>query len=240
MVTNPDMSRLRSMLDELSEDWEVTYEIKTVQSQQPVFNIRLKLPSQQIRRLLQRSFASGEPKRFEFPASFSADLRQITILRYLIRVLPSQWSGSLQPNNDSCLLQDLEVLGDYDPDNCRLEEHLLEETSTEWTCPCHYDWYSITFSPMSRYLVVLRGPCPPARADYYTRMDFLVYRDDSRSASQPNFVKVANTLSRVTAKACPFAFHPTLPILAISRLSVTALWFFEEEGKISYPAIPPL
>ncbi|KAJ0329278.1 hypothetical protein COL5a_004518 [Colletotrichum fioriniae] len=89
------------MLDDLSEGWEVTYEIKDVQSQDPVLNIRLNLPPQQIRRLLQKSFASQEPKRFEFPASFSPDLRQITVLKYLIRVLPSQPSDSLHLSNSS-------------------------------------------------------------------------------------------------------------------------------------------
>ncbi|KAJ3942040.1 uncharacterized protein N0V96_007529 [Colletotrichum fioriniae] len=101
IVANPDTFRLRDMLDDLSEGWEVTYEIKDVQSQDPVLNIRLNLPPQQIRRLLQKSFASQEPKRFEFPASFSPDLRQITVLKYLIRVLPSQPSDSLHLSNSS-------------------------------------------------------------------------------------------------------------------------------------------
>lgn len=230
IVANPDTFRLRDMLDDLSEGWEVTYEIKDVQSQDPVLNIRLNLPPQQIRRLLQKSFASQEPKIFEFPASFSPDLRQITVLKYLIRVLPSQPSDSLHLSNSSCALQDLEISGVYDPDHCQLEEHT---TSIGWRCPCSYDWYRIFFSPMSRYLVVFRGPGQPNGVYMFNRMDLLVYRDESAVGREPNFVKVSRTLVKVNVHVGnkAFAFHPTLPILAISQLSVTSLWFFEEECK---------
>ncbi|RSL53953.1 hypothetical protein CEP53_007589 [Fusarium sp. AF-6] len=79
-----------------------------------------------------------------------------------------------------------------------------------------------------QYLVVLRGPGRPADEFRFSRFEFVAYRDHGYTEPQPDFKVVSRILSTVYPGSGNFAFHPTQPILAISRISVTVLWFFEE------------
>ncbi|RSL57417.1 hypothetical protein CEP51_014247 [Fusarium floridanum] len=219
----PQLSRLVSLIEELTRGWEVTYEIKSIQTQATMHSITVEMPCLQIRRVLAKAFASKDPKNFTFPVAFSRDLRQITILECLIRLSPSTGCQSMQHDIS---IQDLQIEGPFNPEMCPFEEHEVE--SVVMKCPCSYAWYHIMFSLSSRYLVVLRGPGRPADAFRFSRFEFVVYRDHGYTEPQPDFKVVSRILSTVYPGSGNFTFHPTQPILAISRMSVIVLWFFEE------------
>jgi hypothetical protein len=224
----PELPLLLPMLEHLAQDWEVTYDIKAIECQTILYNVRLEIPSSQMRVELEKASRTAKPTEFAFPVAFSADLCQITVLEYLLRVSPADGACFSAPSQPNFWVQDLCMRSLWDPTNCNLREHDISLLRNE--CPCSASWYHIMFSPTSKYLAILRGPGRPSSNFMWTRMEFLILRDDGNAFPQPNFSIISRILSKVSSGVGSYCFHPTQPILAISQLSVTVLWFFEEQG----------
>ncbi|KAI3321299.1 hypothetical protein HD806DRAFT_546684 [Xylariaceae sp. AK1471] len=70
--------------DKMSSEWTVSYDIKRLVDEKLICHIELQLPDNAILCIDQRARRNGG--KFEFPVAISHDLRQITLLKHLVRI----------------------------------------------------------------------------------------------------------------------------------------------------------
>ncbi|KAF7532039.1 hypothetical protein G7054_g8326 [Neopestalotiopsis clavispora] len=100
---NPSLSyeTYAELIPSLSQEWVATYEINTVKIERKIIAIEVGLPPNQVATRLWRALQAGNRKEFNFPASFSADLRHITILTSLLRINPEDTWNRPESSNFS-------------------------------------------------------------------------------------------------------------------------------------------
>ncbi|CAF3499664.1 unnamed protein product [Fusarium graminearum] len=229
----PQVDRLLFMADELASGWQMSYEVKVLKSQSTIHKLSLELPSLQMSRLLEKAFRSEDPKAFAFPVAFSPNIRQITVLNCLITIVPTTTNDQLESYlAPEFHLQELDIPRPVEPQFCTSSDHHLTSLYSVY-CPCTFDWYHIMFSPSSAYVMVLRGPDKFAPYVLWVSREFIIYKDMSDGHRQPDFRAVSRIRSRVFQGPDVFKFHPREPVLVISQMSVTVLWFFEDPTKSS-------
>lgn len=207
--------------------WKANYTLNNVLEKRQIFNLSIDIPPEEVCIILRQAFLSRTPKRFRFPVAFSADLRQISILGCVFRTLPVTCSTT----EPSCYLsQKIEPPSRDEGTNVSLVVYPNEERRE----PCSFlptnDWYQISFSPDGRYLVALYGEEKPGRKKFYGQWDIVMYHDHGEINGAPDFQELAQEKTTFCATASRvFVFHPSEPVLAMSRLGVTSLWFFAEK-----------
>lgn len=186
--------------------------------------------------------------------SFSADLRHITILTSLVRVnqqesdFTSPCSISVQDLLEQCDCNASQQ-NDHSPEpvgDCACPfgwHHFMSASCTvdplgDYSpepvghCTCQFLWHDFAFSPTAKYLLMVTAPGKLGEGIYDER-EFRVFED--KRIDSLNFVAIAKTKTLIDqyAQAGIFMFHPYEPLLVISRLAVTVLWFFGEKGPYS-------
>jgi hypothetical protein len=199
-------------LDVMSSDWIASYDIERLCDKKQTCHIEFQLPAGSIFGIVRKARMNNG--RFEFPVAFSRDLRQITILNYLVRLLPS----SANPPMQDFSVQSLEL------DTDRTHKTSGESISTPW--------YQIVFSPNAKYIAVLKGPMKPSQGMLYEHKEILVFEDVGNAWESPGFQFVSGEHVRLShfIEKCFFAFHTTQAAMAIALLGETNLWFFKEPG----------
>jgi hypothetical protein len=210
-----------SMIEELSQDWQVTYDIKSIKGKE-LYRIELQMPPEHIYKVLAKAFQTTTPERFSFPVAFSPDLMQITILGFLIRALPSEGAGIVDTGRFAA--QDLEEACPFDRSIC--SRHVeAGEPLEELECPCIFDRYGLAFSPSSRYLVLERWKDP--RKLCFSMKELTIHKDTGDAWDRLRYTGIA----RQVMVANSVVFHPSKPVVAVSQLAVTALWLFEDNRE---------
>ncbi|KAI9657904.1 MAG: hypothetical protein M1821_002561 [Bathelium mastoideum] len=220
----------------LAANWQVNYTVRRVSEDVEVCNITFQLPDLPVAMLLRRAFSSKTPRQFPFPASFSNNLRQVSILNHVVRTRASK-EPLMQPSVEFAA-QELKMMSGQ-----RLWSQYQSPTDIHSSLEClqcleqipglvtlDY-WYQITFSPDSRYLVMLCGENKPGtKTSFYSDWCLAVYEDHSLWDSAPDFQMINYITTNVSSFAInkPIVFHHYEPILAISRLATLSLWFFNE------------
>ncbi|KAL8391894.1 hypothetical protein RB595_002190 [Gaeumannomyces hyphopodioides] len=230
-VAAPDFTNdsLLDNLESLAHGWVLRYDINTIREKRGLVSIEVELPAQQVAVVLRRASRCSDPTQFEFPTSFSADLRQVAILTFVIR---AQVDGSFACQSISLPLDNRRC-----PDP---EKHSL--SSLDYPCPCHFDWYHMVFSPSAEYLAILQGPLKPSRYMFVERELTMLQDKCGSSSASPKYAVIAKTRTKVRSiDASVLSFHPFDPVLAVACLSISSLWFFsEKEPRWSTVANVPL
>src|SRR5689334_1036077 len=78
-----------------SNGWYLNYTITNIKDQSNVLSMTFDLPASNVFVVLRRAFRSGRPKHFSFPLGFSDDLRQITVLGIVLRMVPIYLASGL-------------------------------------------------------------------------------------------------------------------------------------------------
>ncbi|KAI1328432.1 hypothetical protein F5Y16DRAFT_369030 [Xylariaceae sp. FL0255] len=200
----PDIQRM-------SGGWLASYHIKRLADQEMLCHIELQLPESSICGIVKK--ARENKGQFEFPVAFSYDLRQITLLNYLVRVKPSLESANLP-------------MQDFWSQPLGFDAHHREQTHL---VPVSSPWYHVAFSPGAQYIAVLKGPMKPARGMLYKHKEIIIMEDTGDTCNVPHFQYLASEYVRIShfIEKRFFAFHPFQPALAIALLGETNLWFFK-------------
>jgi hypothetical protein len=97
-------------------------------------------------------------------------------------------------------------------------------------------WYQTVFSPCGKYLALLRGEGKPGPGYAYCEWELAIFLDGNFGKQMPDFQFLAKISMASNERASrAFAFHPHLPILAITGLSITSLWFFAKRPSMYVP-----
>ncbi|OTA92268.1 hypothetical protein M434DRAFT_326664 [Hypoxylon sp. CO27-5] len=217
--------------EEACTGWTVSYEIKRLEDKVTTSHLHFELPRDGVVDIVLK--ASNNSWKFEFPVAFSNDLRQITLLKYLIRIQHS--SHSAAPSRDF-KVQSLLLEKEANMNSSKSIPGYTTETSNT-SCGSPSSWYHMVFSPNSRYIAVLKGRAKPG-TDFYIPMEMLILEDRGSDWENPEFQVLVSDCMRVCdlVKSRFFAFHPTQPSLAIALLGGTALWFFK--GSVRWVPMP--
>ncbi|KAI1129797.1 hypothetical protein F5Y10DRAFT_290627 [Nemania abortiva] len=211
--------------DKMSSEWAASYTIKRLIDGLSIHHIDVQLPEESVVSIVK--MARLNDGRFEFPVAFSHDLRQITVLNYLIRIHSSSTDISRQAFSVQAL--------DFGQTNTQEQNNIA---------PVPFSWYSLIFSPSSRYIAIMRGPSKPSlHSNTYKERQALVLEDRGKTWEIPEFQVLATEYLRISPhiETRFWAFHPTQPALAIACLGETNLWFFEHPARWVYlPAGAPL
>ncbi|KAI0115793.1 hypothetical protein GGR51DRAFT_502137 [Nemania sp. FL0031] len=203
---DPDINRM-------SSEWVVSYAIKRIVDGLLIHHIIVQLPQESVLSIANRARRSYG--RFEFPVAFSHDLRQVIVLTYLIRIHTS--SAGIAGQGFS-----LQALN-------------LDQTSTQKendTARVPFPLYSFIFSPNSRYIAVLGGNSI-SFISMHKQNQALILEDRSGSWETPAFqvIAVKSLATWPHTETRIWAFHPTQPVIGITCLGETALWFFEHPAR---------
>jgi hypothetical protein len=213
----------------------------------------LDLPPEEIFHLLLQAFHTSQPKRFHFPVAFASNLRQLAILGCVIRATPTEpfesgpavqyqcqslglWSQKLD-RRDAFFTPPSEVRSGEFP-----KSDLLAMRWSDKLLECFLrgglenHWYQTVFSPCGKYLALLRGEGKPGRGYTYCKWELTIFSDDNFGKQMPDFQFLARIgMASNGAASRAFVFHPHLPILAITGLSITSLWFFAKRPSKYVP-----
>ncbi|KAL9082859.1 MAG: hypothetical protein Q9165_008758 [Trypethelium subeluteriae] len=235
LMRDPDtqLPQLRQALDLLATGWYVDYTVKRILENKEVYRNTFEIPSEAIAVLLRRMVHSKNPRSFPFPVSLSDDLRQVAILSYLVRIrLPTGIMD--QPSKEftaqELVFTSLEQALDNSQYVPRAQEHLWPIWEPE--SPDH--WYDIKFSSNACYMILLCGPGRPGNIDYfYAEWSLAIYQDQSSWNNAPNFQVVDQFKTNISGHALsrPVVFHPSEPLIAISRLGVTSIRLFAKSRE---------
>ncbi|KAI0447554.1 hypothetical protein F4803DRAFT_498569 [Xylaria telfairii] len=216
--TEPDFHKM-------SSEWIVSYDIKQLVDGLLTHHIKVQLPEISVLSIVKK--ARLNTGQFDFPVAFSYDLRQITVLNYLIRI----HSSSTDVMREDFSVQSLEInqTGTRGRDGTELGP---------------FPWYSIIFSPSARYIAVLGGRSKPGpQSNAYGERQAIVLEDRSETWETPAF----HVLETIHLRISPliqtrfWAFHPSQPALAIAGLGETNLWFFKQPVRwVNMPVGAPL
>jgi len=188
------------------------------------------LPSENVFIILRRAFRSDRPKEFTFPVAFSKDLRQISVLGCVIRLIPPHSSSQ----NDAYTFHSQNMIEasaatggtsnsemSFFSQDIKYADHTNDDSTWE-------DWYRTEFSPNCSYLLAIRGHMAPGSyKSFYKEWQLTIHQDESQPHEQPNFQYLAQHSTKAVGSIDgSFIFHPFEPVLAISRLGNVILWFF--------------
>jgi len=190
-------------------------------------------------------YAEPLGSQFRFPIAFSADLSQFSILRtvYTLEVDLSlaKFIKSFESTSLLCQRLDLSPIWYLYP-KCH---HLLHLQGLENECP---RWYRLEFSPCGQFIAAARRRGLPQIVDSSPdgTWSITTYRKQRVTIRSKQTV-LWEVLSEVTAHSSDFraegtfAFHPTLPMLAITGDLETFLWNFgtDPPGKPFVPISLP-
>jgi hypothetical protein len=233
--------------------WRVSYQVWSLDTTTEIFCFGFKLCQDQVPRKLTKPGASDKPDEFSFPVAFSSSLRVAAILDNLIKIEQSAEStpqyrcisqvinafgcrntltpsGTLwYPNTPICFVnQNAEGLGHRPHVRHSMEDH-----------EC-YEWFQYYVSPSEKFFVLLEGTGPPGKVEVWRTWVVSIYQVnwDHRKTNSVLIASVGVSIGIYYISPDSFqrsggvlCFHPYKPVLAISTLSMTAIWQFTEERK---------
>ncbi|TGJ84371.1 hypothetical protein E0Z10_g4395 [Xylaria hypoxylon] len=212
-------------LDEMSREWNVSYDIKRLVDGQSPHHIEVQLPEKSVLSIVKKARLNAG--QFEFPVAFSHDLRQIIILNYLIRIHSS---------STNALRQDFSVQS--------LEINQCSMQGQDGTALGPFPWYFLIFSPTARYIAVLGGPSKPGpQSNAYKERQILILEDRSENWQTPDFHVLAteDLVISPLAQTRYWAFHPFQTALVVACLDETNMWFFKHPVRwVCMPVRAPL
>ncbi|CAO2657773.1 Nn.00g038990.m01.CDS01 [Neocucurbitaria sp. VM-36] len=213
-----------------SKGWYMNYTIVSTANEKNVLSMTFELPDDNVFIALRRACRSKRAKEFSFPVDFSDDLRQIAILRCVVRVLSTNDSST----NAQYTFHSQNIL-DGPPAICPPSELEMSLFYRDISRPDHQehtqDWYQTKFFVKCKYLLTLSGCKAPLSTDtFYDQWRLTIHGDDSQWTDQPEFRHLATQITTLSSFVSPhYVFHPFEPVLAISRLGNVMLWFFKEQ-----------
>jgi hypothetical protein len=178
-----------------------------------------------------------QDQEFRFPVALSSSLRMIFIMGVVMKIVQN---GSckeeflMQPlfdprcpysPEDGWLLENLYI--PYYPPTSHLADQVTSSAISNQRC---HTWLRCIFSPCERYLLAIKGQYSPSEKIFAT----WVLEMYQNTYQMPNYRLVAKTGARLNGRAMQAVlFHPTRPAVALSLMSITALWRFTLNGKFS-------
>ncbi|KAI9713959.1 MAG: hypothetical protein M1820_000689 [Bogoriella megaspora] len=224
-------------LELCSQNWQLDYLIRDVSTYKVNRSVTLAIPDGEIFAILAQYLQTPGQDGFRFPVSFSADLRQIAVLGCVIRItspLSSDRACSYHLQQFLRTFQDSSNRspGPTHPD---LSPVISWSDGEEQFSDSFYaggfdsrDWYQTSFSRDNHYLACLQGSGKPSHRSFYDEWDLIIYEDQNCDRPDPFYQYLSHQRTRLSAFATTrsFTFHPCEPILVVSRLGVTSLWFF--------------
>ena len=205
--------------------WSAQYQVRTVEADSlSLADLTIAIPPIDLQ-YIERQLLEGNTqklKTFRFPIAFSDDLKQVVILRALIRL-----QGDLDSDSPSKMSlytsQEIDLCPSYMP---RLDRPYEEEP--------YPSWYRIWSSSDEKYLAVTkrRGKPEVVRDTPWGLWSVTIWKEASRGEKplyqpfQEIYVNNTNLL-----KDGYLSFHPKLPLLVVSGDIETLVWSFESGGN---------
>ena len=224
-----------------NKDWKIIYRIQRVCDQAIISNINVPVPASEITVIIQRCLRNGCKDGVIFPVHFSDDLRQVAILRCIVRI------GSISPLTGKAEEYRLQTLipeatnhsdasrgiSEINFSMSKLSSDLSPEAQAYYFAKQTIeDWYQISFSPDKRYLAYVQGCGGPSKEYIFKHWNIIIFEDENFNDPEPSYRYLAQLETALCASnnTRRFTFHPHEPILVISQLAVTSLWFFAIPG----------
>ena len=205
--------------------WSAQYQVRTVEADSlSLADLTIAIPPIDLQ-YIERQLLKGNTqklKTFRFPIAFSDDLKQVVILRAVVRL-----QGRLDSDSPSKIFsytsQGIDLCPSYMP---RLDRPYEEEP--------YPSWYRIWLSSDEKYLAVTRRRGKPevVRETPWGLWSVTIWKDGSRGEKplyqpfQEIYVNFTNIL-----KDGYLSFHPKLPLLVVSGDIETLIWSFERRGN---------
>lgn len=192
-----------------------------------------------------QSLLSKNPGRFEFPITFSPSLLQVAILGSLIRIiLETTATENTGPLNATYSIQTISYPIDHDISG----EELVTKTGlgnvSAMEKEIYANWRDRSFSADGFFLLTSEVQGRIYSMTGTSFVDFGKWLLTVWGRSGDNDYKI---ISRVKipadifrAQGPYFAFHPELPILVLSELCQTSVWYFAEPGARTFRIVREL
>lgn len=218
-----------------AKGWTARYEIWFLQTQAKVFECSIDVPTDELERLIYNAMFSYKWPYFHFPVAFSPDLRHAAILGCVIEV--KEFGQNSVTENPMWRPQfSLQQIGLWHIDRgCNLG-FSTESVQVRFS-PVHV--YRLKFSPCGSHLLVIHG-LDTMYQDYLKQgwvleLFSLKNCDDSNTSGfeyRKSNVLHPGKQAEMSSFNKYIAFHPSLPILALSRENDCILWAFDiADGK---------
>jgi hypothetical protein len=221
------------------QNWIAAYQIWSLETMSLRSTLRFEIPSSNILHLTKGGLGGSDiqGRKFRFPVALSSSLRTILMMGIVIQIPTA-------PSNQQAFLQ--QVLHDsicpYGPDdeimlqtqNLHKPRYPLLPKSSSPTFPsdptkyaCH-SWLRYYFSPCERYIFAIKGTCAPSNNMFAAWILDVYHNIDN----VPNYQLIATSGVRFNSKAGhAMLFHPTKPVIALSLMTITAIWRFTQKGR---------
>lgn len=242
MSRHLSLEKARQTARPFSSGWKVVYKVWSLESRQQVFYLVLDISPKQIENQLCRALMSESPERFEFSVAFSSCLRIVSILGSIFRLSYCETSGEAVFHHQQELDLGLSEEGNQYLQKSRSVSRRVPTYLSSSPCIPEYKysrelkneprWQNAVFSPDGKQVLLIQGKDRPVKYDYWGVWALTVFVECNCQDSPAHFRRTGTTFIHCNPSATKaFAFHPTEPVMAITTISTTSIWKYQEQGE---------
>lgn len=227
-------------------NWVILYQIWSLESMECTWKSRFYLPERKVLspgnpRLSAYGYGGSSLEEFRFPVAFSSSLRLAFIMGVIFQIgNPSETEAT--PVQKHLLFDPRCPFGRRDDtmlarlnrpryfNDARLRAFELMCGPRDLSNHPFHTWYRCYFSSLERYVIIIKGDCPPDKIRFEAAWVIDVHErivDHSL-----DFRLIVTTGIRLNGAAShAVVCHPHRAVLAISTPALTVLWRFGHNGK---------